>query len=317
LALLRPLIVLGLVAGSPILETRIPTSERPTLYEFAQVHMGLPVRLHLYAQNEKAARMASASAFSRIAELDRMMSDYRPDSELRRLASNGDWTVVSPELFDVLKRAVLVARETGGAFDPTIAPLVSIWREARATERLPARADLDAARRRVGWRHLQFDERDRAVRLMQPDMRLDLGGIAKGYILQEARRILHQHGVAAALVEAGGDIVAGNAPPGREGWRIDVGGAGGALEERAGRLVNAALATSGPTAQFVEIEGVRYSHVIDPRTGVGVTNDLVARVIAEDAATADALATALTVIGSIDSSLLSRFPGTLASLDSR
>jgi FAD:protein FMN transferase len=261
--------------------------------------------------------MAAASAFSRIAELDRMMSDYRPDSELRRLASNGDWTVVSPELFDVLKRAVLVARETGGAFDPTIAPLVSIWREARATERLPARADLDAARRRVGWRHLQFDERDRAVRLMQPDMRLDLGGIAKGYILQEASRILRQHGVAAALVEAGGDIVAGNAPPGRDGWRIDVGGAGGALEERAGRLVNAALATSGSTAQFVEIEGVRYSHVIDPRTGVGVTNDLVARVIAEDAATADALATALTVIGSIDSSLLSRFPGTLASLDSR
>jgi thiamine biosynthesis lipoprotein len=148
-------------------------------------------------------------------------------------------------------------------------------------------------------------------------MRLDLGGIAKGYILEEARRVLRARGVRSVLIEAGGDIVVGDAPPDQEGWRIDVGGGGGALEARAARLTNAALATSGPTAQHVVVDGVRYSHVIDPRTGVGVTNDLVARVIADDAAVADGLSTALTVIGSVDAALMSRFPGVVASLSSR
>jgi len=279
--------------------------------------MGLPVRLQLYAIGERPAGDAASAAFARIAELDRMMSDYRPDSELRQIPSNGKWTAVSHELFDVLQRALVVARETGGAFDPTIAPLVSLWREARTSGRLPPRPALDAARARVGWRHLEIDESRKAVRLARRGMRLDLGGIAKGYILQEARRVLRARGVTAVLIEAGGDIVAGDAPPDRDGWTIDVGTAAGAFATRAARLTNAALATSGPTAQHVVVDGVRYSHVIDPRTGLGVTNDLVARVIADDAATADALSTALTVIGSIDHALLLRFPGTIASITAR
>ena len=128
-------------------------------------------------------------------------------------------------------------------------------------------------------------------------MRLDLGGIAKGYILQQALGAMVPLGVTQALVEAGGDIVVGDAPPGRDGWRIDVAGSDAVFAARAARLTNAALATSGPTAQFVEIDGVRYSHVVDPRTGMGLTNGVTARVIARDGATADALATALTVAG--------------------
>jgi thiamine biosynthesis lipoprotein len=129
-------------------------------------------------------------------------------------------------------------------------------------------------------------------------MRLDLGGIAKGYILQEAMAVLVARGAPRAMVEAGGDIVVGDAPPGTPGWRIDVPHADAAFAARAASLKHAALSTSGATVQFVEIGGVRYSHVIDPRTGLGVTHGFVTSVIARDGATADALATALGVLGS-------------------
>jgi thiamine biosynthesis lipoprotein len=311
------LIVLALVAlGVPERPSDRATG-RPDRYEYAQVHMGLPVRLHLYAADEQIARAAATAAFARIAELDRMMSDYRPDSDVRRLSSDGTWTAVSVELIAVLRCALAVARATDGAFDPTIAPLVALWRDARRLQRLPDRADLDAARARVGWRHLQIDGRRGAVRFTRRGMRLDLGGIAKGYILQDALRVLRGHGIASALLEAGGDIVAGDAPPERDGWTIDAGGADADFAARAARLRNAALATSGPTAQYVDVDGARYSHVIDPRTGYGVTRDVVVRVIASDAAMADALATAVGVMGSIDARLRSRFPGATVSVARR
>ena len=266
-------------------------------YEQTQVHMGVPVRIVLYLDDRASARDAAQAAFQRVSALDRMMSDYRPDSELRALESaGGNWTRVSPELFDVLTLSVDVARATDGAFDPTIAPLVALWREARRTRKLPDPAMLATARARVGWRQVALDPERRAVR-MPEGASLDLGGIAKGYILQEATRALASRGVRRALIEAGGDIVVRDPPPGRAGWRIDVPSADAAFGERASRLANAAIATSGPTPQFVEIDGVRYSHVIDPRTGLGVTSAWVARVIAENAATADALATAMTVLG--------------------
>ena len=136
--------------------------------------------------------------------------------------------------------------------------------------------------------------------MFQP--RLDLGGVAKGYILQEGIATLRGAGAPAALLEAGGDIVLGEAPPGRAGWRIAVGGEEKTSGVRrlfsASELIsNAAVATSGPSAQFVEIAGVRYSHVIDPRTGDALTTATTAHVIAPDGATADALATAATVVG--------------------
>jgi FAD:protein FMN transferase len=278
--------------------------------------MGVPVRIRLYAADESLAQTAARAAYARIAALDQMMSDYRPDSELRSVEQGGaHWTVVSAELFAVVSLAVEIARASAGAFDPTIGPLVALWRQARNDRRRPERAALEAARARVGWQHIDLDRARRAVRLRQPDMRLDLGGIAKGYILQEAVRTLRAHSISCALVEGGGDIVVGDAPPGRDGWQIEADGADAAFRARAGRLTNRALSTSGHTAQFVEIDGVRYSHVIDPRTGLGLTNLIVARVIAEDAATADALSTALTVVGpDRAATLLAKFPEVVASV---
>lgn len=278
--------------------------------------MGLPVRVVLYAASDRHARDAAGAAFQRIAALDRMMSDYRPDSELRRLErARGRWMSVSAELFATIERAVAVAQATDGAFDPTIGPVVSLWREARKSGRLPETTAIETARALVDWRRIELNADRRAILVRGPEVRFDLGGIAKGYILQAALHTLRGHGVASALIEAGGDIVVGDPPPGRDGWHIETDGADPAFRERASSLRNAALATSGPTAQFVEIAGVRYSHVVDPRTGLGITNPLVARVIAADAATADALATALTVAGKDRApELCARFPGAIASL---
>ena len=274
--------------------------------------MGLPVRIRMFAASPDAARQAAIAAFARLATLDRMMSDYRPDSDLRQLsATRGTWQAVSPELYRVLERAVEIARATNGAFDPTVGPLVLLWRDARRTARMPDAAAIARAKKAVGWRGIEFDSSRRAVRLTRREMQLDLGGIAKGYILEEALHTLRTAGVRRALIEAGGDIVVGDAPPDRDGWRIDVTGADQDFAARASRLTNSALATSGPSAQFVEIDGVHYSHVVDPRTGMGLTNRVTAYVIAPDGATADALATALTVAPDLS---LARFPNARASV---
>ena len=278
--------------------------------------MGLPVRLVLHASDRLTAEAGARAAFGRIATLDRMMSDYRPDSELRRIQTHaGTPVVVSPELLTVITRALAISRVTEGAFDPTVGPLVLLWRESRSTRQLPDASRLAAARALVGWHGVEIDAARSTVRLSRPGMHLDLGGVAKGYILQEALRTLRGRGIRRALVSSGGDIVVGDAPPGRAGWHVDTPGADAALANRASRLTNAALATSGSTEQFVEIAGVRYAHIVDPRTGLGLTTERIAYVIAEDAALADGLATALTILSAEQSlTLRARFPEALVSV---
>jgi thiamine biosynthesis lipoprotein len=144
---------------------------------------------------------------------------------------------------------------------------------------------------------LEVDTLTTQVRLWVANMRLDLGGIAKGYILQEALETLRANGVRSALVEAGGDVVVGDPPPGQAGWSVFVAGADTATLRRANALSNVAVATSGGSEQYVEISGVKYSHIIDPRTGLGLTGRHIVTVIAEDGALADAAATALSVLG--------------------
>ena len=291
-------------------------------FEFSQVHMGMPVRLVLYARDAPTAHRAAESAFGRIAELDQILSDYRPDSEVNRLvARGGEWVAATPDLFAVLERSLAIARLSDGAFDPTIGPLVALWREARRTSQLPTDAAVAAARARVGWQRVELDRGRTAVRLHGTGMRLDFGGIAKGYIIQQSVRVLAARGLTRVLVEAGGDIIVGDPPPGRSGWSVELPDddqIDSKFAARAANLSNAALATSGPGAQYVDIDGVRYSHVIDPKRGIGLTHRLTARVIDSDGATADALATALTVAGrEAAARILTRFPTAIVSISTR
>ena len=272
--------------------------------------MGIEARIVLYAPGEEAAARAARAGFARIALLDSLLSDYRVDSELNRLsaASGGPPVRVSEELFFVLSRAQEIARLSDGAFDVTSGPLVRLWREARRTGVLPSPEQRREASARSGWSYLVLDSAARTARLLRPGMQLDLGGIAKGYAADEALAALRAEGVERALVELGGDIVAGAPPPGAGGWRV-------ALFDAAGSapwppLAHAALSTSGDTEQFVEIGGVRYSHVVDPATGLGLTGRVAASVLAPDGITADALSTALTVLGvERGEAVAARFPG--------
>ena len=282
-------------------------SDRRSLYryEYTQVHMGVQARIVLYAPDRAAAERGAVAAFDRIAALDATMSDYRQDSELMRLADqSGTGPVpVSGDLFHVLRRSEQLARLSGGAFDVTTGPLVQLWRKARDTSTLPAPDALKAARSCSGYTLLRLDPEDSTATLASKDMRLDLGGIAKGFAADEALAILRAHGLPHAMIEFGGDIVTGDAPPreydaadspenDKAGWRITE-----PLSGRMFHLANAAISTSGDTVQFVVIDGVRYSHVLDPRTGVPLTSRIAVTVIAPEGILSDGLATMLSVLG--------------------
>jgi len=288
-----------------------PQSGALTRFTYTEYHMGVDARLVVYAPDQSTAIEACTAAFARIAELDTMMSDYRPDSELMRLSdkAGGPPVRVSPELFLVLRKARDMAERSDGKFDVTVGPLVQLWRKARKTGMLPRPEEIERARKLVGWRKMHLSEKDQTVRLETKGMRLDLGGIAKGYADDEAQRELKKHGITRALVEMGGDIVVSDPPPGEDGWVIEVPNAG----NQDLRFANQAISTSGDTEQFVVIGGKRYSHVIDPHTGIALKNRVQATVIALDGLTSDPLSTAMTLVDeAVRKKLLKVYPGTRA-----
>jgi len=267
-----------------------------------EVHMATGFTLVAYAADATVADTAFDAAFARIAALDARLNDYNPDSELSRLsarAPTSEAVPVSEDVWDVLVRADSFARLTDGAFDATVGPLTRLWRQMRVRRRLAAPEVVAAAVAAVGYRHMRLDEASRGVALLQPGMRLDLGGIGQGFAADEALAVLR--GVAAALVDASGDVGASGPPPGAEGWRVRVDPIPGAPEAAGGAvlLAHAAITTSGDARQAVVIDGRRYSHVVDPRTGLGIAGPAAVTVIAPDATAADALATAANVLGPV------------------
>jgi FAD:protein FMN transferase len=284
-------------------------------FEFTEPHMGTRVRLVLYASQEDTATRAARRAFDRVAGLDAALSDYRSDSELNevcRVAAAAP-VEVSDDLLRVLVHAQALAHETGGAFDVTSAPVVQLWRRAHRQAALPDAARLQEALERSGYDRLVVDPATRRVRLARGDMRLDLGGIAKGYAADRAAGVLRAAGVARALVAVGGDIVTLSGPPDRPGWRVAIGGDARLNRGDAILIENAAVSTSGDAERWTEIGGVRYSHIIDPRTGAALTERRQVTVVAGDGITADSLATALSVLSPEEGlALAERTPGAAA-----
>jgi len=274
---------------------------KPRLERFqdVQVHMGTKFQLVVYAQDTIQAEAAFEKAFSRIATLDGLLSDYQPESVISQLsAASPTRRTVPLDVFGVLERAQHFSRLTDGAFDVTVGPLTKQWRRARRRKQLPEAAMLAEARHAVGHTLMKLAAETHTVELTRGNMRLDLGGIAKGFAADEAVRVMRSLGLPRVLVNAGGDIVAGDPPPGQPGWRVGVAPLDPRQPPSQVLLVqNAAVATSGDAWQFVELNGKRYSHIIDPRTGLGVTDRSSVTVIAADGTTADALASALSVMG--------------------
>lgn len=263
--------------------------------EFREVHLGMEMRI-VIASPVPHAEAVAARAFGRVEELEAILSDWRPTSELRALerVRPGQWVAISAPLRDVLALAIDVARASDGAFDPTVGPLTALWRESRRTGVPVADSARASALRRVGYAFVELDSARSRVRFARAGMRLDLGAVAKGWILDDVLARLRVEGVTDALVEAGGDLVVIGAPPGADGWRVAVPRASGdtVLVLRAG-----AVSTSGAEAQSIlGADGAAESHVIDTRTGRGAAAAGSITVVGARAAVTDALATALSVV---------------------
>jgi thiamine biosynthesis lipoprotein len=256
--------------------------------------MGTKFRIVLYAPDKPTADKAAKAAFTRVEELNKVMSDYIPDSELMRLCKESESkpagpVKVSDELFYVLSKAQEVAELSEGTFDVTVGPVVRLWREARKERQLPDPEVLAAAMKRVGYKNVELDPKEKTVSFKVPAVLLDLGGIGKGYAADEAIKVIGTFGIKSALVAASGDIAVSKGPPGRDGWRIDIASLPGAKKPRQLLLVDAAVSTSGDAEQFVEIAGVRYSHIVDPRTGIGLKGRRSVTVVAKQGIYADSL----------------------------
>lgn len=242
-------------------------------FEAVEPHMGTLARIVVYAESEAQAHAALRAAFARIRELDERLSDYNPASELSRVSTAR--TKASEDLWRVIEFAQRLAQATDGAFDVTLGSRTRAWRDGTRAEGP------------FGWRHLHLDPATHEVWFDVPGVRLDAGGLAKGYAAQEAFRTLERHGLPRALVALSGDIVAGDPPPGKKGWRISIPGREPLV------IARRAVSTSGDTEQY---KGSG-SHIHDGTTGRPLQSVRTVTVLAADGMTADALATAVRILG--------------------
>lgn len=295
-----------LLVGGVNLGAEAPlAAQQPTAslqkFEKTEVHMGAPFKIVFYSDDEKVANRAFERAFERIAQLNKVLSDYDLESETSRLCAGAPHLAsqtVSADLFEVLAISDEISRQTNGAFDVTVGPLTKLWRRARRQKELPEKAQLSEALRAVGRDGLDLDRAKKSVRLTKTAMRLDFGGIGQGYAADEVLKILSGMGITRALVNASGDVVALEAPPSEKGWKVAIAGLQPKTEPPKSFvwLRNGSITSSGDAFQSVEIDGKRYSHIVDPKTGLGVDRRIAATCYAPSGTIADALATALCVL---------------------
>ncbi len=249
---------------------------------------------------EEQSRQAMMLAFEEIRRIDGLMSVYNPDSEVSRVnEAAGEFAVrVSADTLEVVSESLRIARLTNGAMDITVAPLMELWGFGNGENRVPPDDELQEKLLLVDYRKVLADADSSTVRLDLPGMRIDVGGIAKGYAVDSAIRVMKEAGIRNALISAGGDIYAMGAPPGKESWKIGIrhprarADLLGILE-----LKDRAVATSGDYENFFEVDGKRYCHIMDPGTGRPVQGIMSVTILADTAAEADALATAIFPLG--------------------
>nr|WP_281273117.1 FAD:protein FMN transferase [Desulfosoma caldarium] len=265
--------------------------------------MGTVVSMAVVSQDAHQAYEALEAAFEEMARLEAMMSVFREDSELSRVnreASRHPVTV-SPELYRVIELSLHISQITQGAFDITVGPLMNLWPFDKNEKKLPSSQAIQEALSRVGYHHVVLSSKDRSVFFSVPGMVLDLGGIAKGFAIDQAVNVLKGRGIAAALVNAGGDILAYGTKPDGQPWRV------GLQHPRNSQdlltvltMSDQAMVTSGDYERYFLVDGKRYSHIVDPRSGFTARATASVTVMADSAAFADGLATGILVLGPED-----------------
>ena len=297
--LYKKLVSIYLVVAVVLLCASHATAQKKYVFESAK--MGSPFTVTICANDSLKAAYIAHAAFAKADTLNSILSDYIDSSEINRLSATsgqGRYVKVSPELYNILKASLKAAVLSNGSYDVTIGPVVKLWRRARKSKVFPSKDSIAAALECVGYKYLHLDSVTRSVWLEKPGMMLDIGGLGKGYVAQIALDLIARAGYPSAMVNAGGKIVIGDAPPGTQGWiiGINVPGEKQAVMQQLLLLKNTAIATSGDIYQYLDFNGKRYSHIVNPKTGIGLTHSANVTAIAAGGATADWLATACSIL---------------------
>lgn len=263
--------------------------------------MGTTYSLVAYGTDRNVLIAASDQAFEEVQRLDRMLSTYRPDSELSQLnrkAADGA-VQVSTELFELLAKCEDYSRRSDGAFDVTVGPLMKLWGFYKGSGRLPHRAEVRGVLGRVGYRNVALDRSAGTVRFLKKGVEIDPGGIGKGYAVDQVVRVLKSHRIPAALVSAGGSsIYAFGAPPGERGWKVKIRNPRNSRETIEDVLLrDESMSTSGNYEKFFYAGGRMYSHIMDPRTGFPAEGVLSVSVVAPKTLDSEAWTKPLYVLG--------------------
>jgi len=274
-----------------------------SLRSYRRMAMGTVATVTVDLHDAAAADAAARLAFARINEIEDALSDWRPASETRRIETRpGERIATGPWIPLALDRSAEVRDGTDGAFDPTVGPATRLWREARARGEAPDPHAVAAVADRIGLERVAWSRPDAWVRI-EPGTQFDFGGIGKGLAAEAAVGALREAGVPRALVAIAGDIAAGEAPRGRDAWRVAIDDPPGG-ERPTIPLRNASVSTSGDAEQAIELGEIRLAHVVDPRPGPrrgeGFTRRVAVTVVGPDGAIVDALGTALALLGPTD-----------------
>lgn len=258
--------------------------------------LGTTFKLLFFPEDSIEGARVCQEVWVLVDRLNMVFSDYETDSEVNQLslsAGTYTWIPVSDELWEVLQIADRLSQHSDGAFDVTIGPLSKAWRRAFRRNIMPDEDAIHTAQKLVNYKWIQYQEADQSVLLQESKMRIDLGGIAKGYIVDKVYEHLKSKGFENAIVDGGGDLYIGGMPDNGRSWSVAI-DKNGLLQEE---YENIGIAGSGDEFRFLEYNGERYSHIIDPRSGYGLGQPVSVVVRAPNCTLADALASAISVVG--------------------
>jgi len=278
----------------------ITTNAQKGRFSYTDQKMGSPFNIIFFTQDSSFANQQAKACFKLVDSLNHIFSNYDATSELSIMNQNAGLrpTTVSTLMWELLLASKQAYLKSKGSFNISLGPLTLLWRNARHSKQFPSKQQIQSNLLLCQFNTIQFNEHEQSIYLPKKGMQLDFGGIAKGYIAQKVIDFLKTKGVHEALVEAGGDISIGDAPPTKLGWVVGVNEPEQAeqLLQKKLQLHNLSVATSGDVYQFIEHNGLKYSHILNPATGLGVTTLRNVTVIAQDGAIADWLATACSIL---------------------
>ena len=271
-----------------------------TKFSFSEQKMGSPLNIIFYSADSAYANKQAKACYKLIDSLNHIFSNYDTSSELAKINNNAGVkkNIASPLMWELILESRQAYFKSNGAYNIAMGPLTQLWRTARRSKNFPKKNQITKTLLLCDFNKVKINNDEHSIYLNSKQMQLDFGGIGKGYIAQKIVDYLKLQGITKSLVDAGGDIVLGDAPPTKNGWVVGVNKPEEAEDLLPEKLLlhNLSVATSGDVYQFIEHKGKKYSHIIDPSTGFGVTSLRNVTVIAKDGAVADWLATACSIL---------------------